>query len=66
MLPNKIKSLCSKTKKIALILDRMYPKNLKIFKNKLNKYELVILNFHVVKNLNQWKLLIYLEIITKF
>ncbi len=47
LLPNKIKSLCPKTKKIALILDRNVPKKFKKFlKNKLNKYELVILNFH--------------------
>ena len=47
LLPNKIKSLCPKTKKIALILDRNVAKKFKKFlKNKLNKYELVILNFH--------------------
>ena len=46
LLPNKIKDLCPKTKKIALLSDKNIPaKFQKILKNKLNKYELFILNF---------------------
>ena len=47
LLPNKIKSLCPKAKKIALLSDRNVPNKFKKFlKNKLNKYELVVLNFN--------------------
>ncbi len=47
LLPNKIKSLCPKAKKIALILDGNVPNKFKKFlKKKLNKYELVVLNFN--------------------
>ena len=46
ILPNKIKSLCPKTKKIALIFDKKIPSKYKksISKN-LKKYELLIYNF---------------------
>jgi 3-dehydroquinate synthase len=46
LLPNKIKSLCPKTKKIALIIDSKIPKKFeKIIKNKLKNYELLIMPF---------------------
>jgi 3-dehydroquinate synthase len=46
LLPNKIRSLCPKTKKIALIIDTKIPSKFKkIIKNKLKKYELLILPF---------------------
>jgi len=46
-LPKKIKSLCPKTKKIALIIDINVPvKFKKIIKNKLKNYRLVIFPFH--------------------
>ena len=46
ILPNKIRSLCPKTKKIALIFDKKIPSKYKksISKN-LKKYELLIYNF---------------------
>ena len=46
ILPNKIRSLCPKTKKIALIFDKKIPNKYKksISKN-LKKYELLIHNF---------------------
>ena len=47
LLPNKIKNLCPKAKKIALLSDRNVPtKFKKNLKSKLYKYELVILNFN--------------------
>jgi 3-dehydroquinate synthase len=46
LLPKKIKSLCPKTKKIALIIDTKIPsKFIKLIKNKLKKYDLLILPF---------------------
>ena len=46
LLPNKIRNLCPKTKKVALLLDKKVPnKFIKIIKRKLNNYQLVILNF---------------------
>ena len=42
LLPKKIKSLCPKTKKIALIIDKNVPNRLK---NNLKKFDLVFLNF---------------------
>jgi 3-dehydroquinate synthase len=46
LLPNKVKTLCPKTKKIALILDTKIPKRFKILiKNKLKNYDLLILPF---------------------
>jgi len=46
LLPKKIKSLCPKTKKIALIVDKNIPSKFqKILKNKLKNYEIVILPF---------------------
>ena len=45
-LPKKIKSLCPKTKKIALVFDTKIPnKYKKIVTNKLKNYELLNLNF---------------------
>ena len=46
ILPNKIRLLCPRTKKIALIFDRKVPNNFKksISKN-LKKYELLSYNF---------------------
>ena len=47
LLPNRIKNLCPKAKKIALLSDRNVPNKFKKFlKDKLNKYELVVLNFN--------------------
>ena len=47
LLPNKIKNLCPKVKKIALLSDTNVPaKFKKILKSKLSKYELFSLNFH--------------------
>ena len=46
LLPNKIKLLCPKAKKIALIVDKNIPiKLINIIKNKLKNYNLVILPF---------------------
>ncbi len=46
LLPKKIKSLCPKTKKIALIIDKNVPNRLKNnLKRKLKKFDLVFLNF---------------------
>ena len=46
LLPGKIKDLCPKTKKIALIMDAKIPNNFKkIIKNKLKDYEILILPF---------------------
>tara|TARA_B100000963_G_scaffold61509_1_gene49448 strand:+ start:8178 stop:9296 length:1119 start_codon:yes stop_codon:yes gene_type:complete len=46
LLPNKIKSLCPKTKKIALFVDRKVPKKFKQFlKQKLKRYELIFFSF---------------------
>ncbi len=47
LLPGKIKSLCPKTKKIALIFDKKVPKKfINLFKKKLNKYEIKIFVFN--------------------
>jgi 3-dehydroquinate synthase len=46
LLPKKIKDLCPKTRKIALIIDSKIPNNLKILiKKKLKNYDLLILPF---------------------
>jgi 3-dehydroquinate synthase len=46
LLPKKIKSICPKTKKIAIIIDSKIPNKFKkIIKNKLKNYELLILPF---------------------
>ena len=46
LLPRKIKSICPKTKKIALIIDAKIPNKFKkIIKSKLKNYELLILPF---------------------
>tara|TARA_B100001093_G_scaffold461675_1_gene476319 strand:- start:303 stop:1415 length:1113 start_codon:yes stop_codon:yes gene_type:complete len=46
LLPSKVKALCPKAKKIALILDKNIPNKFKkIIKNKLKKYNLLILPF---------------------
>ena len=46
LLPQKIKKLCPKTRKIALIVDRKIPNKFKTtLKNKLKKFEIVFLNF---------------------
>ena len=42
-LPEKIKSLCPQTKKIALIIDNNIPN--KFIKKKLKNYQLIILTF---------------------
>ena len=56
LLPKKIRNLCPKTKKIALLLDRKVPDKLKKFlKNKLNKYELVVLNFNATEKSKSMK-----------
>ena len=47
LLPKKIKLLCPKTKKIAIIFDKNIPKKfLKLIKNKLKNYDLLTLPFH--------------------
>ena len=47
LLPKKIRSLCPKAKKIALLSDRNVPNKFKKFlKKKLSRYELVVLNFN--------------------
>tara|TARA_Y100001958_G_C21225451_1_gene550834 strand:+ start:551 stop:1669 length:1119 start_codon:yes stop_codon:yes gene_type:complete len=47
ILPKKIKILCPKVKKIALIIDNNVPYKIKSsLKNKLKKYDLVFLNFN--------------------
>ena len=46
LLPKKIKGICPKTKKIALIIDTKIPNKFKkIIKNKLKNYDLLILPF---------------------
>ena len=46
LLPKKIRSLCPKTKKIAIIIDKNVPKKfIKIIKNKLKKYNVTVLLF---------------------
>ena len=46
LLQKKIKLLCPKTKKIALIVDKKIPKKfVKTIKNKLKNYNLIILPF---------------------
>ena len=46
ILPKKIKTLCPKTKKIALVVDTKVPnKFIKLMKNKLKNYNLLILPF---------------------
>ena len=52
ILPKKIKILCPKVKKIALIVDKNVPYKIKSsLKNRLKKYELIFLNFHNMINL---------------
>ena len=47
LLPRKIKSLCPRTKKIALIFDKKVPKKfINLFKKKLRKYEVKIFVFN--------------------
>tara|TARA_B100000886_G_scaffold302665_1_gene232839 strand:- start:701 stop:1819 length:1119 start_codon:yes stop_codon:yes gene_type:complete len=47
LLSSKIKDLCPKAKKVALLIDSKVPNEFKKFlKKKLNKYELVVLNFN--------------------
>ena len=46
-LPNKIRLLCPRTKKIALFLDKKVPKKFKtILKKKLKKYEVLFIQFN--------------------
>ena len=46
LLPRKIKTLCPKTKKIALIIDTKIPNKFKkMIKTKLKNYDLLILSF---------------------
>ena len=46
LLPKRIKLLCPKTKKIALIVDKNIPiKFIKIIKNKLKDYYVIVLPF---------------------
>jgi len=46
LLPKRVKLLCPKTKKIALIIDKNIPSRfIKILKNKLKNYNLVVLPF---------------------
>ena len=46
LLPKKIKLLCPKTKKIALIIDKKIPQKFKKkLKNKLNSYDILLLPF---------------------
>ena len=57
LLSKKIKSLCPKTKKIAIILDSGIPNKFKkIIKAKLKNYDLLILPSFQVKKKNQLKL----------
>ena len=45
-LPNKIKKLCPKTKKIALIIDARVPQKFKlIFKKQLKNFKIIFLKF---------------------
>ena len=47
ILPKKIKNLCPKVKKVALIVDKNVPYKIKSsLKNRLKKYELIFLNFN--------------------
>ena len=46
LLPKRVKLLCPKTKKIALIIDKNIPSRfIKILKNKLKNYNLIVLPF---------------------
>jgi 3-dehydroquinate synthase len=62
-LPKKIKTLCPKTKKIAVIIDSNIPiKFKKIIKNKLKKYDLLVLPFTASeKNKSMKKIDFYLN-----
>ena len=47
LLPKKIKSLCPKTNKVAVIIDRNVPKKYRlILQSNLKKYETIFLPFH--------------------
>ena len=47
ILPNKIRLLCPKAKKIALVIDKKVPKKFKtILKKKLKKYEVLFIQFN--------------------
>jgi len=47
ILPNKIRLLCPRTKKIALVIDKKVPKKFKtILKKKLKKYEVLFIQFN--------------------
>ena len=46
LLQNKIKSICPKTRKIAVIYDNNVPKNISNLRNKLRNYEIIFLPFH--------------------
>ena len=62
MLPKKIKLLCPKTKKIAVIIDKNLPANYKrILKNKLRGYDVFFLSFvanEKNKSMNQVNLIL--------
>ena len=67
LLPKKIKTLCPKTKKIALIIDSKIPNKFKkIMKAKLKNYDLLIMSFTAnEKNKSLKKVNFYLDKILK-
>ena len=67
LLPKKIKTLCPKTKQIALIVDSNIPNKFKILiKNKLKNYDLLIMPFTAKeKNKSLKKVNFYLDKILK-
>ena len=67
LLPKKIKTLCPKTKKIALIIDSKIPNKFKkVIKTKLKNYDLLIMSFTAnEKNKSLKKVNFYLDKILK-
>ena len=56
LLPKKIKNICPKARKIALIVDTKIPKKLKkTIKDKLSNYEIVNLPFSMMKKISLLK-----------
>ena len=63
LLPKKIKALCPKTKKIAIVIDSNVPNKFKkILRNKLKNYDLLIMPFNASeKNKSLKKVYFYLD-----
>jgi len=64
-LPKKIKKLCPRVKKIALVIDKKVPQKFKVnLKKKLRGYNLIILTFNAnEKNKSMNMIYYYLKIL---